>query len=78
MGACCAILAHITWVLAQEWVFPFEQPKSYMGAYPGVGACLGHYGNAKINNFIERPILTNLHKFFTHENVVFKVAVREP
>ena len=37
--------------------FLFEQPNSYMGAYPEVGACPGHYG-----------ILTNLDQSVTEES----------
>ena len=40
-----AILAHIAWVLAREWMLSIRTAKnSYMGVYPGVGGCLGHYG----------------------------------
>ena len=41
MSTCSVILAHVIWVLTQEWAL-FQN--SYMGTYPGVGACLGPYG----------------------------------
>ena len=40
------IAAHVIWALARGvGAFHSNRQNSYMGAYLGVGACPGHYGN---------------------------------
>ena len=52
MGACCVILAHVTWALAWEWALSIQAAKTVTWVtYLGVGTCPGHYGNSdpKVN-----------------------------
>ena len=59
MDACCIILAHVTWVGACPGMGAFHSSSqnSYMGAYPGVGACPGHYGILKLHVIKEVMII---------------------
>ena len=47
------ILAHVIWALAPGvGAFHSNSQNSYMGAYPGVGACSGQYGMYIHHTFI--------------------------
>ena len=65
MDACCVVLAHVTWALAQEWALSKSSSQnSYMGAYPGHYGIYQHtlyvYGQYQDTFHSLRDILVNL------------------